>query len=139
MKSFGSVVAVFAFSFSGTAIAETMNNFIYVQVGADTNGNPITLDLSSIKGTEYNLLHKHGSDTLQTTLHASCGEGRLFSTRVSLYTLTGKLTSDDKTVREIFPKPGTAEHDAMEIVCQGAGINPNYLSQDPGYKSILNH
>jgi hypothetical protein len=129
LKRFSSVVAVIALSVSGTAIAQTTNNYIYIEVGADSHGNPITLDLSSIKGTEYILLYKHGDKTIKTTLFASCNEGRLFSKRVSLYTSTGRLTSDNHTEREIFPKPGTADAGSMDIVCQAAGIHKDYSTQ----------
>ncbi len=129
LKRLGCVVAAISLSLSSTAIAQTVNNFIYIEVGADSHGNPITLDLSSIKGTEYVILYEHGNQTVKTTLHASCGEGRLFSKRVSLYTLTGQLTSDDKTEREIFPKPGTADAGSMKIVCQGAEIHNDYSTQ----------
>ncbi|WP_193196210.1 hypothetical protein [Nostoc sp. MG11] len=129
LKRFSGVVAVIALSVSGTAIAQTTNNYIYIEVGADSHGNPITLDLSSIKGTEYILLHKHNAQTVKTTLYASCSEGRLFSKRISLYTLTGRLTSDNKTEREIFLKPGTADAGSMEIVCQAAGIHKDYSTQ----------
>jgi hypothetical protein len=125
LQKFSSIVAVIALSFSGTVIAQTTNNYIYIEVGADNHGNPITLDLSSIKGTEYILLHKHGDKTVKTTLHASCSENRLFTKRVSLYTSTGHLTSDNKTEREIFPKPGTAYAGSMAIVCQAGQTHLN--------------
>jgi hypothetical protein len=119
LKSFGGVVAAFTFSFSGTAIAQITNNNLYIQVGSDRNGDPITLDLASVKGSEYILLQQHGGGTTQTTLRASCSQGRLFSKKFSLYTSTGELISNEKTEREIFPKPGTPDAVSMEIVCRG--------------------
>ncbi|NDJ23339.1 hypothetical protein GS682_17195 [Nostoc sp. B(2019)] len=129
LKRFSGVVVAIALSFTGTAIAQTTNNYIYIEVGADSHGNPITLDLSSIKGTEYILLHKRGDKTVKTTLYASCSERRLFSKRVSVYTSTGQLTSDNQTEREIFPKSGAADAGSMEIVCQAAGIHKDYSTQ----------
>ncbi|MEA5505636.1 hypothetical protein VB735_21490 [Halotia wernerae UHCC 0503] len=120
LKSFGSLVAVFALSFDSTAIAQTSHNNLYIQVGSDINGHPIVLDLASVKGNEYMLLQKHGSGTVKRTLRAACGQRRLFSKRLSVYTSAGQLTRDDQTKQEIFPKPGTPEANAMEIVCQRA-------------------
>ncbi len=120
LKSFGSLVTVFALSLGSTAIAQASNSNLYIQVGSDGNGEPIVLDLASIKGNEYILLQKHGNGKAQTTLRAACGQGRLFSNRLSVYTSAGQLIRDDQTKREIFPKPGTPEANAMEIVCRGA-------------------
>jgi hypothetical protein len=122
LKSFGSLVTVFALSLSSTAIAQTNNNNLYIQVGSDRNGEPIVLDLASVKGNEYILLQKHGNGTAKSTLHAACSQRRLFSQRLSVYTSAGQLTRDDQTKREIFPKPGTPEANAMEIVCRGANV-----------------
>ncbi len=119
LKSFGSVVTVFALSLGSTAIAQTNNNNLYIQVGSDVNGHPMALDLASVKENEYILVQKHGNGTLQTTFHAACGQRRLFSQRLSVYTSAGQLTRDDQAKREIFPKPGTPEANAMEIVCRG--------------------
>ncbi|MBH8553260.1 hypothetical protein I8751_12935 [Nostocaceae cyanobacterium CENA357] len=120
LKSFGSLITVFALSLGSTAIAQANNNNLYIQVGSDGNGEPIVLDLASIKGNEYILLQKHDKGTAQTTLRAACGQQRLFSKRLSVYTSAGHLIRDDQTKREIFPKPGTPEANAMEIVCRGA-------------------
>ncbi|WGV25610.1 hypothetical protein [Halotia branconii] len=119
LKSFGSLVAVFALSLGSTAIAQTSHNNLYIQVGSDGNGHPMALDLASIKGNEYTLVQKHSDGTAKRTLRAACGQRRLFSERLSIYTSVGKLTRDDQTKREIFPKPGTPEANSMEIVCRG--------------------
>ncbi|BAZ47796.1 hypothetical protein NIES4103_04000 [Nostoc sp. NIES-4103] len=128
LKKFGGVVSVFAvgigiainLSFGSTAIAQTANSNLYIQVGSDINGEPIILDLASVKGSEYTLLRKHGDGTAQTTLSASCVQHRLFSKRFSFYNSAGKLIRDDKAKREIVLKRGTPESNSMEIVCQAA-------------------
>ncbi|MBW4615527.1 MAG: hypothetical protein KME21_20075 [Desmonostoc vinosum HA7617-LM4] len=120
LKKLNIMAIMLAFSFSGAAIAQTTDNNIYIQVGEDNNGNPITLDVTSIKGTEYTLLYEQGEEIARTTFHASCGKGRLFSKRVSFYTAAGKLTRENKIEREVFPKPGTADANSMAIVCQAA-------------------
>jgi hypothetical protein len=119
-KRFGGVVATIILSFSSTASAQTINNNLYIQVGSGSNGEPVILDLASIKGTEYVIIQKHGDGMTQTNLRASCGQHKLTSTRLSLYNSTGQLTRDDKTKREISFKLGTPEANSMEIVCRGA-------------------
>lgn len=122
LKKISGLVTVIILAFSSTAIAETIGNnaFFHIQVGSDSNGNPILLDLSSVKGTEYIISQKHGDGMAKTTLKAACSQGRLFSKRFSLYTSTGQLTSDNKIEREIFPQLGTADATSMEIVCRAA-------------------
>lgn len=125
IKSFGSLVAAIAFSFGSTAIAQTTNKGFYIQVGSDSNNNPIVLDLASVEGTDYVLIEQRGEITVKRTIHAYCEQGKLLSKRLALYT-SGKLTSEDKTEREIFPQPGTPDAASMEIVCHAAG---NYGSR----------
>ncbi|RCJ37899.1 hypothetical protein A6770_13995 [Nostoc minutum NIES-26] len=122
LKRFSGVVATIILSCGSTAIAQTTNNNLYIQVGSDSNGEPIILDLASIKGTEYIILQKHDDGMAQTNLRASCGQHRLVSTRLSIYNSTGKLTRDDKTKREISLKLGTPEANSMEIVCRGSEV-----------------
>ncbi|QSJ15049.1 hypothetical protein JYQ62_24735 [Nostoc sp. UHCC 0702] len=126
LNKFASVVSVFTagvgiainLSFGSIAIAQTANTNLYIQVGSDSNGEPIILDLASVKGSEYTLLRKYEDGTAQTTLSASCVQHRLFSKRFSFYNSTGKLIRDDKAKREIVLKSGTPESNSMEIVCQ---------------------
>lgn len=110
-------------AFGSTAIAQTTPSNLYVQVGSDNNGEPILLDLASIKETEYIILQKHGDGMAQTTLLASCDRHSLVSKRLSLYNSTGQLMRDDKNKREIVPKPGTPEANSMEIVCRGVAFD----------------
>lgn len=133
LKRFSGLIIVASLSMSGIAIiyggsksiAETKNNNFYIQVGADSRGFPIALDLASINGTNYTLVQQHGNGIAKRTLHAACNQGRLFSKRLSLYTSNGKLTSENKVEEEIFPKPKTADAASMEIVCRVASDRQN--------------
>ncbi|MBD2253177.1 hypothetical protein [Nostoc parmelioides] len=128
LKPFSGLMVIASLSLSGIAIiysgqqaiAETKNNNFYLQVGADQRGFPIALDLASINGTNFTLVQQHGEGIAKRRLHAACSQGRLFTKKFSLYAANGKLTSEDKTEQEIFPKPKTADAASMEIVCRVA-------------------
>lgn len=120
LKKIGGLVAILSLSFSGIAIAETTKDNFYLQVGSNRNGDPIVLDLASVKGTEYTLLEQHGNGISRRTLRAVCSQGRLFSRRSAVYSANGHLTRVDKTEQEIFPKPRSADANSMEIVCRVA-------------------
>ncbi|MEA5565890.1 hypothetical protein [Anabaena sp. UHCC 0399] len=117
-KKIGGLVALLSLSFSGIAIAETSKDNFYLQVGSNRNGDPIVLDLASVKGTEYTLLEQHGNGIARRTLRAACIQGRLFSRRLAVYGSNGHLHRVDKTEQEIFPKPRSADANSMEIVCR---------------------
>ncbi|WP_414565860.1 hypothetical protein [Anabaena sp. CCY 9613] len=123
-KKISILVAVIIASIGSTANAEiTDNSFsLDIQVGADNYGNPIILDLASVKGTEYTLSQKHGDGVAKTTLQAACNQGKLYATRFAVYNSTGKLTSNQTIEREIVLKPDTADANAtsMQIVCRAA-------------------
>ncbi|QLE59471.1 hypothetical protein FD725_21040 [Nostoc sp. TCL26-01] len=125
LQRLSSVVAIVCLSFSGIASAETTKNNFYIQVGADNRGFPIALDLASVKGTDYTLVQQHENGIAKRTLHAACSQRRLFSKRLSFYSANGQLTSEDRTEKEIFPKPKTADAASMEIVCRVASDRPN--------------
>ncbi|MBD2500324.1 hypothetical protein [Anabaena azotica] len=110
-----------AIAYSGeNAIAETKNSNFYVQVGADSGGFPIALDLSSIEGSNYTLVQKQGDGIAERRLYADCNQNRLYSKKLSVYASNGELTQEDRTEQELFPKPKTADAASMEIVCQVA-------------------
>ncbi|AFY49712.1 hypothetical protein Nos7524_3939 [Nostoc sp. PCC 7524] len=120
LKKVGGLVAILSLSFSGIANAQTTNNTFYLQVGSNKNGDPIVLDVASVKGTEYTLLEQHGDTIIKRTLLAACSQGRLFSRKFALYASNGRLTRVDKVEQEIFPQPRTADANSMEIVCRVA-------------------
>lgn len=119
-RKIGGLVAILSLSFSGMAIAETTKDNFYLQVGSNRNGDPIVLDLSSVKGTEYTLLEQRDNGIARRTLRAACSQGRLFSKRLAIYTSNGNLAKVDRTEQEIFPKPRSADANSMEIVCRVA-------------------
>lgn len=125
LKRASSLAIIASLSFSGVAIAEIKNNNFYLQVGADSGGFPIALDLASIEGTNYTLVQKQGEGIAKRRLYAACNQGRLFSKKLSLYASNGELTKEDRTEQELFPKPKTADAASMEIVCTVAGNRNN--------------
>lgn len=125
LKKICGLVAIVSLSFSGIATAGTTRNSFYLQVGSNRNGDPIVLDLASIQGTEYTLLEQQGNVISKRTLRAACSQRRLFTKKLAFYGSNGKLTRLEKTEKEIFPKPRSADANSMEIVCRGASNNPS--------------
>lgn len=125
LKQLSGLIIITSLSFSGMAIAQTKNNSFYLPVGADSHGFTIALDLSSIEGTNYTLVQKQGDAIVTRRLYAACNEGRLFSKKLSIYAPNGKLTNEDKTEQELFPKPKSADAASMEIVCRVASNRNN--------------
>ncbi|BAY41085.1 hypothetical protein NIES2111_54760 [Nostoc sp. NIES-2111] len=125
LKRLSGLMIITLLSFSGMAIAQTKNNNFYLPVGADSHGFSISLDLSSIEGTNYTLVQKQGDGIVTRRLYAVCNESRLFSKKLSIYAPNGKLTNEDKTEQELFPKPKTADAASMEIVCRVASNRNN--------------
>jgi hypothetical protein len=70
-------------------------------------------------------VQKQGDGIVTRRLYAACNEGRLFSKKLSIYAPNGKLTNEDKTEQELFPKPKTADAASMEIVCRVASNRNN--------------
>ncbi|BCL36252.1 hypothetical protein [Nostoc sp. MS1] len=118
LKRLSGLMIITSLSFSGMAIAQTKKNSFYLPVGADSHGFPISLDLSSIEGTNYTIVQKQGDGIVTRRFYAACNEGRLFSKKLSIYAPNGKLINEDKTEQELFPKPKTADAAAMEIICR---------------------
>ena len=116
-----SAAAITVFGFSGLAVAK--NQVGYVEVGQDTAGSSVFLDLSTIRGTNYKLFSQYGTGGLfEASLKASCAERRLFITQTALYSSGGQTLSKDRTRTEVsLASPDSPANTSMRFVCKQYG------------------
>lgn len=93
----------------------------YLTVGTNTEGNPIALNTQDIEGTDFKLLSIYGETVTEITLHASCGDSRLFISKTANYSKSGQTLAEDETQKEISFKAETPAGKAMIFVCRSVG------------------
>lgn len=115
-----SLISGSAIALSGAcAIAQEVERF--VTVGATKDGDPLMLDTQDIRGTRFKLIRPYGSGIAETTLKASCGESRLFITKVAVINSSGQTVMEDKTSEEMTFNAESATGKAMTFVCRKMG------------------
>lgn len=109
-----SVATISLFNFNRLVLAETSD----VQVGTDSNGRAIMLDVKSITEKSYKLYQAHDGGIAELTFEPSCAEGRLFTVNLAVYNSTGELIGEDKSSKEMFFKPGSAAAVSLQMYCK---------------------
>lgn len=111
-----SAAAITFLCFDGLAVAQNREN--YVKVGKDSSGNPILLDLTTIRGTSYEMFGRYGNNGLfKATYRASCAENRLFVSNAVIYSAGGRALAKDISYKEISFAPSSAADKSIGIVC----------------------
>lgn len=98
-----SAAAITVFCFSGLASADEK----LVEIGQNTTGNPMFLDLTTIRGTSYKMLEQHGDGMMEISVSAKCAENRMVITGQALYNAEGYKIDEDRTRREMSPAPNS--------------------------------
>lgn len=110
------VTAVFTAVFVGqSAFAQDR----FVEVGLDSVELPVLLDLTTVKGEQFDLLSQYANLRVQTSMTARCQQKRLFIKQITLFYQKGEVVTQDKKPKELFSlKPDGASYRAMQLVCR---------------------
>lgn len=94
----------------------------FVNLGFNSAGSPMLLDIESIRGTNFKIYQSLSSEqVLVNSFNVSCGEARLFATGSVSYTRDGVKLSESKKRREFQYQQGSAAGNAMQFICRRIG------------------
>ncbi|MBD2683150.1 MULTISPECIES: hypothetical protein [Nostoc] len=104
---------------NGSANAQESDK--YLMVGLNKVGDPILLNTQEVEGTTFKLIAPYGSGISQTTINASCGESRLFITKLETYSKSGQQLTEDEISEEIPFNATSPGGIGMRFVCRKIG------------------
>lgn len=108
--------------FGSSRLAVAQNETRYVNVGKDSSGNSVLLDLKTIWETNYELISRYGKNRMfKGSYHASCAEKRLFMNEAVIYSARGQVLAKNETRREMSAPRNSAPYKSMAFVCRRIG------------------
>lgn len=97
-------------------------NSNYSKVGETEAGDPIMLNLLTIKGTRFQLFQAYGSGIMQMSFRGNCGEAVVYLEETVIANSAGTILVEEKS-NEKFRNldPNSALGISLRTVCKGIG------------------